>query len=153
MMKSQRQHQYADVRKQDQHHDDDSSTEVESLVGGEKQWANDDYHSRSYRSKRRTCWQRSVGALRWFTIIALQIVIIGLLARDQGLLMDSKWGRSPRTSENEVGGDVTGWGPHSEYQRQDIVFRNANSLSPNPPHQIPNQPNIRTIQHLRVFQA
>jgi hypothetical protein len=115
MMKSQRQHQYAEVRKQDQHHDDDSSTEVESLVGGEKHWASNDYHNRSYRSKRRTCWQRSFGAMRWFTIIALQIVIIGLLARDQGLLMDSKWGRSARTSENEVGGDVTGWGPHSEY--------------------------------------
>jgi hypothetical protein len=145
MMKSQRQHQYAEVRKQDQHHDDDSSTEVESLVGGEKHWASNDYHNRSYRSKRRTCWQRSLGAMRWFTVIALQIVIIGLLARDQGLLMDSKWGRSARTSENEVGGDVTGWGPHSEYSCEDTILRDTNGPSPNPPHKVRDQPDVRTI--------
>ena len=46
-------------------------------------------------------------------MIALQIVIVGLLAREQGLLMDSKWTRAATTSEEEVGGDMTGWGPHS----------------------------------------
>lgn len=106
-----RQHQYTDVRPQD-HHDDDSSTEVESLVGGEKAWAANDYTMPS-RSRRDILCPPCLSALRWFIVIALQVVIVGLLAREQGLLMDSKWTRAATTSEKEVGGDMTGWGPHS----------------------------------------
>ena len=108
-----RQHQYTDVQVQD-HHDDDSSTEVESLVGGEKSWATNGY-TRPSRSRRETLWTPCLSALRWFIVIALQIVIVGLLAREQGLLMDSKWTRAATTSEKEVGGDMTGWGPHSTH--------------------------------------
>ncbi|KAJ4991604.1 hypothetical protein SVAN01_02985 [Stagonosporopsis vannaccii] len=105
-----RQHQYTDVRPQD-HHDDDSSTEVESLVGGEKVWAANEYTHPS-RSRRDILCPPCLSALRWFIVIALQVVIVGLLAREQGLLMDSKWTRAATTSESEVGGDMTGWGPH-----------------------------------------
>lgn len=105
-------HQYTDVRSHDIHHDDDSSTEVESLVGGEKQWATDDFHHRAQISRRILC-PPIVAALRWILVIGLQLIIIGLLARDQGLLDATRWkGRS--TSAHEVGGDITGWGPHSK---------------------------------------
>jgi len=106
-----RKYQYTDVQPQD-HHDDDSSTEVESLVGGEKGWAANDY-TRPTRSRRDILCPPCLSALRWFIVIALQVVIVGLLAREQGLLMDSKWTRAATTSEKEVGGDMTGWGPHS----------------------------------------
>lgn len=105
------QHHYSDVRT-NSHHDDDSSTEVESLVGNEKQWAAD-YHERSQRSRRRTLCSRILSALKWVVVITLQLTIIGLLARDQGLLESTRW-RSRSSSANEVGGDITGWGPHSE---------------------------------------
>jgi hypothetical protein len=122
MMKSQRQHQYTDMHKHEQHHDDDSSTEVESLVGGEKQWATDDYQHRPYRSKRKAFLPQCLGALKWLIVIVLQIVIIALLARDQGLLMDSAWGRSTKSSSSEVGGDITGWGPHSESTHRPCTY-------------------------------
>ncbi|KAF2186235.1 hypothetical protein K469DRAFT_687230 [Zopfia rhizophila CBS 207.26] len=102
-------HDYRNVHTDD-HHEDDSSTEVESLVGIEKQWQADDFQRRSRRSKRSTCISM-LKASRWVIIISLQLVIIGLLARDQGLLLD-QWWRTRTTSEKEIGGDVTGWGPH-----------------------------------------
>lgn len=91
-------------------HDDDSSTEVESLVGMEKQWAADTYTRR--RSKKNAC----VGLLRssrWFVIIGLQLIMVGLLAKDQGMLRQLGLGSKRSSSANEVGGDITGWGPHS----------------------------------------
>ncbi|EDU44873.1 repeatdomain containing protein [Pyrenophora tritici-repentis] len=102
------QHYYADVK--DQHHDDDSSTEVESLVGG-KQWQAGDYHNRAPPSRGNVMCLRAVAALKWVLVIGLQLIIIGLLARDQGLLQSSL-GRTPSTSEHDVGGDITGWSPH-----------------------------------------
>lgn len=105
------QHEYKNVRGDD-HHDDDSSTEVESLVGMEKQWVADEFKSRTLRSKRNTCLS-ILKASRWFVVIGLQLVIVGLLARDQGLLLD-QWGGTRSTSEHEIGGDVTGWGKHSK---------------------------------------
>ena len=107
------QHHYADVRSQDHHHDDDSSTEVESLVGGEKQWAAGEYHSRAPPSRRRIMCPPLVAAMRWILVIGLQLVIIGLLARDQGMLDSTRW-KARSTSANDVGGDITGWSPHSE---------------------------------------
>ena len=107
-----RHQQYTDVRPQD-HHDDDSSTEVESLVGNEKAWVNNEDYLRPSRSRRDILCPPCLSALRWFIVISLQVVIVGLLAREQGLLMDSKWTRAATTSEKEVGGDMTGWGPHS----------------------------------------
>ena len=107
------QHHYADVHSQDHHHDDDSSTEVESLVGGEKQWAAGDYHRRAPSSRRNILCPPLVAAMRWVLVIGLQLVIIGLLARDQGMLDSTRW-KARSTSANDVGGDITGWSPHSK---------------------------------------
>src|SRR4051794_16846201 len=104
------QHYYANVK--EQHHDDDSSTEVESLVGG-KQWVDGDYHSRAPPSKRNVMCPPVVAALKWVLVIGLQLIIIGLLARDQGVLQ-SVLGKGPSTSQRDVGGDITGWSPHSK---------------------------------------
>jgi hypothetical protein len=106
------QHRYADVHTQNHHPDDDSSTEVESLVGGEKQWAAGDYHSRA-PSRRKIMCPPLVAAMRWVLVIGLQLVIIGLLARDQGMLDSTRW-KARSTSANDVGGDITGWSPHSK---------------------------------------
>lgn len=102
-------HHYTDVRPQD-HHDDDSATEVESLVGGEKQWAANEFH-RSHRPRRNILCPPLVAAFRWVLVIGLQLIIIGLLARDQGFLDATRW-RAKSSSALEVGGDITGWGPH-----------------------------------------
>jgi hypothetical protein len=106
------QHDYAQVN---HHHDDDSSTEVESLVGAEKGWANTEFQHTSQRSNRRILCPPLVSALRWVLIIGLQLVIIGLLARDQGLLESTRF-RGKSTSANDPGGDITGWSPHSKMQ-------------------------------------
>jgi hypothetical protein len=107
------QHKYKDVQAQDHdHHDDDSSTEVESLVGIEKRWAEESFEHRTRAPKRNICIT-ILKASRWFVVILLQLIIIGLLGRDQGML-DKWWLRARSTSESEVGGDMTGWGPHSK---------------------------------------
>lgn len=106
-----RQHDYSHVHIHDQH-DDDSSTEVESLVGAEKKWTSDDFHHTSQRSNRRVLCRPLVAALGWVLVVCLQLVIIGLLARDQGLLESTRW-RGRSTSAHDVGGDITGWGQHS----------------------------------------
>ncbi|CAE7179997.1 hypothetical protein PTNB73_03677 [Pyrenophora teres f. teres] len=102
------QHYYANVK--EQHHDDDSATEVESLVGG-KRWEAGDYHNRVPPSRRNVMCPPVVAALKWVLVIGLQLVIIGLLARDQGLLQ-STIGKTRSTSQRDVGGDITGWSPH-----------------------------------------
>lgn len=105
------QHQYTNVHSHDHHHDDDSSTEVESLVGMEKQWAAGEFEHRRPRTRRQRIFSSIAAVLKWVVVIALQLIIIGLLARDQGLLESTRW-RSQSTSANDVGGDITGWGPH-----------------------------------------
>lgn len=111
------QHTYKNVPAID-HHDDDSSTEVESLVGMEKQWAADTF-SRGRRSKRSAC-VGIVKASRWFVVIGLQLVMVALLAKDQGMLRQLGLGGKRSSSASEVGGDVTGWGPHSTQLRKQI---------------------------------
>jgi hypothetical protein len=108
------QHDYAQVSHHHElQHDDDSSTEVESLVGGEKQWASGDFQHTSQRSRRRTMCLSWLGALRWGVVIGLQLVIVGLLAREQGML-DSTIFKGRSTSASDPGGDITGWSPHSK---------------------------------------
>ncbi|KAF9728696.1 hypothetical protein PMIN01_13076 [Paraphaeosphaeria minitans] len=102
------QHEYNNVSAVD-NHDDDSSTEVESLVGMEKHWAADTFTTR--RSKR-NAYVGILKASRWFVIIGLQLIMVGLLAKDQGMLRQLGLGSKRRGSANEVGGDATGWGPH-----------------------------------------
>ena len=107
----QAQHTYENVPPVD-HHDDDSSTEVESLIGAEKKWHTDDFESRSRKPRRNMCLTL-LKASRWILVIGLQRVIIGLMARDQGLLLIVQWKHpNQSTSASEVGGDMTGWGPH-----------------------------------------
>jgi hypothetical protein len=108
------QHDYAQVSHHHEHqHDDDSSTEVESLVGAEKQWATRDFQHTSQRSRRRAACLSWMGALRWAVVIGLQLVIVGLLAKEQGMLGSTLFkGRS--TSQRDPGGDITGWSPHSK---------------------------------------
>jgi hypothetical protein len=107
------QHNYKNVQSHDDHHDDDSSTEVESLVGIEKGWAAEDFSSRNTRRSKRSTCVSILKASRWFVVIGLQLIIVGLLAKDLGLIQ-SQWWKTRSTSEHEVGGDMTGWGPHSE---------------------------------------
>ncbi|RMZ67694.1 Thioesterase domain-containing [Pyrenophora seminiperda CCB06] len=104
------QHYYANVK--EQHNDDDSSTEVESLVG-RKQWDDGDYQSRAPPTRRNVMCPPVVAALKWVLVIGLQLIIIGLLAKDQGLL-SKRFGieKAPLTSQRDVGGDITGWSPH-----------------------------------------
>jgi len=106
------QHDYSHINHNEEQYAD-SSTEVESLVGGEKQWTSGDFHQSSQRSNKKILCPPLLAALRWVLVIGLQLTIIGLLARDQGLLVSTRW-RSRSTSANQVGGDITGWGPHSQ---------------------------------------
>lgn len=110
-------HSYKNLASQSHsHHDDDndSSTEVESLVGLEKHWVTDGFKSRTRRRSKRSTCVAILKASRWFLVIGLQVVIVALLARDQGLLSSLRLGSGRRTtSAQDVGGDVTGWGPHS----------------------------------------
>ncbi|KAI8930786.1 hypothetical protein NX059_011811 [Plenodomus lindquistii] len=103
------QHQYSEVRSND-HHDDESLTEVGSLME-QKQWATDDFEHIASSLRRGNRCHSLLAVFRWSLVIGLQIAIIGLLAKDQGLLNTTGW-RAPSTSAHEVGGDITGWSPH-----------------------------------------
>ncbi|CAI6244626.1 unnamed protein product [Periconia digitata] len=104
-----------------------SATEVESLIGddndAEKQWSHNPYarrHQSERSSKRDNMCMRILKASRWIVVITLQIVIVGLLAKEQGYFAalpsfgfgSSKEAAQRSTSKEEVGGDITGWGPH-----------------------------------------
>jgi hypothetical protein len=108
-------HEYKNVPVHDDvHHDDDSATEVESLVGSEKQWAADTYQTSKRRSKRTTCLGL-LKASRWLVIIALQLAIVGMMAKERGYLKQFGLAQTTRSSSaKEIGGDITGWGPHSK---------------------------------------
>jgi len=134
------QHQYKNVHSHD-HHDDDSSTEVESLVGMEKQWDRENFVPRTRKSKRSICMSL-LNASRWFVVIGLQLIITGLLAKDQGLLLDFQWGRSGRTSEKQVGGDITGFVPYSMSSLSTKTHIPTNSCSSDPNHNLQNQPDL-----------
>lgn len=149
------QHQYKNVPS-NEHHDDDSSTEVESLVGMEKQWATEGFMRRSRRSKRNMCMS-ILAASKWFVVIGLQLIMIALLARDQGLLRELGLGKGRSTSAAEIGGDITGWGPHSKTSPPIPTPASHTHLtaclSPHPSNNLQNQPNLRAIQHVRLLQA
>ncbi|KUJ18803.1 uncharacterized protein LY89DRAFT_706441 [Mollisia scopiformis] len=82
-------------------HDDSSITEVdESLMGDEK------HMGYKRKSRRPTWWSILKGSLD----TVLLLVIVALLLQYQ-----SPKG-TPKTSENEVGGDLTGVGPHFSSQ-------------------------------------
>lgn len=85
-------------------HDDSSITEVdESLMGDDK--LNDDLRRYTRKSKRSSCLSFLKEA-RWYLDTLLLLVIVGLVWRGQ------REASIPKTSEHEVGGDMTGVGPH-----------------------------------------
>ena len=133
------QHEYKNVSAVD-NHDDDSSTEVESLVGMEKQWASETF-TRRRRSKRNAC-VRILKASRWFVVIGLQLILVGLLAKDQGMLRQIGL-RSGRSSAMDVGGDVTGWGPHSMCTTSVLCYGADEKQS------LPKLPSSRSIKLMR----
>jgi len=101
-------------------HDDSSITEVEeSLMGDEKQMHRDEFRQRyTKKSKRRTCLT-ILNQARWFLDTILLLVIVGLLLRNQSE------NAIPKNSEHEVGGDMTGVGPHCKkllYSRRITTF-------------------------------
>ena len=87
--------------------DDSLLTETEdSSMGDEKEVLLEEFRQRyTTRSKRAACLS-TLKEARWFLDIVLLIFIIGLLLRDQSQKGNLK------TSEHEVGGDITGVGPH-----------------------------------------
>ncbi|KAL2066331.1 hypothetical protein VTL71DRAFT_2402 [Oculimacula yallundae] len=99
------QQKYENVQMDDR--DDSSITEVdESLMGDEKHLSAEEFrHNYARRSRKTTCLSVLKEA-RWFLDIGLLLVIIALLLRNQS--QDT----IPKTSEHEVGGDMTGVGPH-----------------------------------------
>lgn len=88
-------------------HDDSSITEVEeSLIGDQKQMDLEEFQQRyTTKSKRRVCISILKEA-RWLFEAVLMLAIMGLLLRDQSQKTNLK------SSEHEVGGDLTGVGPH-----------------------------------------
>jgi hypothetical protein len=100
---------YQNVQQLDDH-DDASSTEVEeSLIGDQKQMELEEFEQRyTQKPKRALCLSILKGS-RWCVEIVLLLVIVGLLLRDQSQKA------IPKTSEHEVGGDMTGVGPHCTY--------------------------------------
>ncbi|PMD57178.1 uncharacterized protein K444DRAFT_632315 [Hyaloscypha bicolor E] len=104
-------------------HEDSSTTEVEeSLMGDEKQMYGEEFRQKyATKSKRVTCLS-IINQARWFLDAVLLLVIVGLLARDQSQKA------IPKTSENEVGGDFTGVGPH--FSTQVTTFQINQTFAP-----------------------
>lgn len=90
------------------YHDDSSITEVEeeSLIGDEKEMHEDDFRQRYTTKSKRIACLSILKEARWFLDTVLLLVIVGLLLRSQSQ------NAIPKTSEHEVGGDLTGVGPH-----------------------------------------
>ena len=94
----------------DERDDSSSITEVESLMDDEKHTNDEEFGRRRYRntSKKISCWMMLKEA-RFFLDTILLLVIVGLLLRNQSLES------TPKTSEKDAGGDVTGVGPHCTF--------------------------------------
>lgn len=88
-------------------HEDLSNTDVEeSLMGDEKQMHGEEFHQRYAKKSKSVKYLSILNHARWFLDTVLLLLIVGLLVRDQAQKSTTK------TSENEVGGDFTGVGPH-----------------------------------------
>jgi hypothetical protein len=88
-------------------HDDSSITEVdESLMGDEKELHAAEFQNRYQRKSKRTTCLSILKEARWFIDTVLLVFIVVLLLRSQSQ------NTTPKTSEHEVGGDLTGVGPH-----------------------------------------
>ena len=99
---------YQNVRQLDDDHDDASTTEVEeSLMGDQKQFELEEFQQ-NYTKRRSLCLSILKGA-HWCLEVVLLLVIVGLLLRDQSQH------DIPKTSVHDVGGDMTGCGPHCTY--------------------------------------
>jgi len=134
---------------EDQDHDDLSSTEAGgSIIGEDKNWNAETFHQPKRKSKRSRCCS-ILGFLKKGIDTLLLVTILGLLVRD-------KWPSYSSSSQNDVGGDITGVGPHCKFTNRYTIqsfFRILTRNSLNPDHHVQDQPDLRTIQYLRVLQA
>lgn len=99
-------------------HDDSSITEVDESLMGDEKLMNDELRPYTRRSKRSSC-VAFLKEARWYLDTLLLLVIVGLVWRGQ------REASIPKTSEHEVGGDMTGVGPHCELpydKREDEQF-------------------------------
>jgi hypothetical protein len=88
-------------------HEGSSTTEVEeSLLGDEKLMHGEEFRRRHATKSKRAAFLSILSQTRWLLDTVLLLVIVWLLVRDQSQKA------IPKTSENEVGGDFTGVGPH-----------------------------------------
>ncbi len=88
-------------------HEGSSTTEVEeSLLGDEKLIQGEEFRRRHVRKSKRAAYLSIFNQKRWLLDTVLLLFIVWLLVRDQSQMA------TPETSENEVGGDFTGVGPH-----------------------------------------
>jgi hypothetical protein len=88
-------------------HEGSSTTEVEeSLLGDEKLMRGEEFRQRHATKSKGAACLAILSQARWLLDTVLLLVILWLLVRDQSQKAISK------TSENEVGGDFTGVGPH-----------------------------------------
>lgn len=104
-------------------HDDLSITEVEdSLMGDQKRMDLEEFQQGYMKkSKRRTCLS-ILDASRWIFEALLLLVITWLLLRDQSQKFNLN------TSEHEVGGDMTGVGPHCK-KLSDLCMQKSSHLT------------------------
>jgi hypothetical protein len=87
-------------------HEDSSTTEVEESLMEDEKHMHEEFHKRYATKSKRAACRSILNQGRWFLDTLLLLVIVGLLVRDQAHRVN------PKTSENEVGGDLTGVGPH-----------------------------------------
>lgn len=94
-------------------HDDLSITEVdESLMGDEKDLNTTEFQNRYQKRSKRVRCLSILKEARWFIDTILLVFIVVILLRGQSR------NTTPKTSEHEVGGDITGLGPHCKILQQ-----------------------------------
>jgi hypothetical protein len=102
-------------------HEGSSTTDVEeSLLGDEKLMHEEEFRRRHATKSKRAACLSILSQVRWVLDTVLLLVIVWLLVRDQSQKA------MPMTSENEVGGDFTGVGPHCRQLPRDARNDSSN---------------------------
>jgi len=118
-------HKYENVDLVDQDRSSRSSTEVESLMGEEKQWHAKELQLGSERPGRRaskTC--RVISAVRSYRWLVDTLLLVAILA----LVLRQQW-QSPPLNPYDIGGDITGVGPR--FPQQITKFEMDYKYAPN----------------------
>ncbi|KAI0128036.1 hypothetical protein BJ170DRAFT_400036 [Xylariales sp. AK1849] len=112
-----KQHRYENMPLDDR--DDRSSTEVESLMDGEKQWQDVDLQRPVRKSRTgRVC--AVLNSYRWLIDTTLLLVILGFVVRSQL--------REKPLNPYDFGGDMTGFGP--SFSQQIVKFEPEQEYAP-----------------------